>query len=60
MESDVFQILKGFEGIMCNPDYQGISESKVSPCPKIDSKKFPTSKNGPVHSRSLNLVEPKL
>ena len=59
-ESGIFQILKGFEGIMCNPDYQGISESKVSPSPKSKSEKFPTSKNGRVHSRSLKVVGAKL
>ena len=59
-ESDVFQILKGFEGIMCNSDYQGISESKVPPSLKSKSKKFPTSKNDRVHRRSLRSVGQEL
>ena len=45
---------------MCNPDYQGISDSKVSPSPKSKSKKFPTSKNDRVHSRSLRSVGQEL
>ena len=62
-KSAVFQILKGSEGKCCIPDSQGSqgnSESKVSPSPKSDSKKFPTSQNGQVHSRSLKVVGPLL
>ena len=46
--------------IMCNPDYQGISESKVSPSPRSDPGKKPTLQNGRVHSRSLKVVGPEL